>query len=148
MNNNRRKGFTLLELVVAMTVMAVLAVVGFKFIKNYGNQARHIRAQGEIKTVTEGLDKYYLQHGRYPEFSSWSAMVEGNSALVKGNHIPPNMSPKDPWKQEYEANCTVRDGYKIKCLGDPKNEFGEIIARPGEIITNETKGETPGEAPK
>lgn len=148
MNKNRRQGFTLLELVVAMTVMAVLAVVGFKFIKNYGNQARHIRAQGEMKTVAEGIDKYYLQVGRYPEFSSWTAMVDANSVLVKGNHIPANMQPKDPWKQDYEATCTVRDGYMLKCLGDPKNEFGEIVMRPGQTVTNETKDQAPGEAPK
>lgn len=134
-----------MELVVAMTIMAVLATVGFQFIRNHANQARDIKARDIVRTVASGIDQYYLRHGRYPDFGNFSSMVDPNSPLVKENFIPTNVPDKDPWGQPYEGVCnnTLKEGYLLKCQGDPKGEYGPFTAQPGKIPEGPNEGGTP-----
>lgn len=131
------RGFSLLELLVAMMIIAVISTLGFKQYQKFSAQARHVKAQDDLKTVAEGLDQYYLKHARYPDFGSYEAMVETNSPLVKENLIKLGMSPLDPFQQPYEGKST-RNAYELKSGGDPdrQDEFGPITRTPsqGQVI--------------
>ena len=61
------KGFSLLELLVAMTIIALLGTLGFKQYQRYSMSSRHLKAQDDLKIVAEGLDQFYLKYGQYPE---------------------------------------------------------------------------------
>ena len=127
------RGFSLLELLVALMIIAVISTLGFKQYQKYSAQARHVKAQDDLKTVAEGLDQYHLKHARYPDFGSFEAMVEPNSPLVKESLIKLGMSPLDPFKQPYEGKST-RNNYELKSAGDPdrQDEFGPITRTPGQ----------------
>ncbi len=133
MRQSRQKGFSLLELLVAMTILAVLGTIGFVQFKKNTGQARHIKARSYVETVGGGLDQYYLKHGVFPDLGSFEAMVEPNSPLVKQNFIPANTPSKDPWGQPYEGTST-KGTYTLKCAGDPGHpeEFGPFQVKPGE----------------
>jgi general secretion pathway protein G len=128
------RGFSLLELLVAMMIIAVLGTLGFSQFRKHSAQARYLKAQDDLKIVAEGLDQYYLKHGNFPDFGSYDAMVDNNSALVKESLIKVNMSPTDPFGQPYEGKST-RSNYELKCAGDPGNpeEAGPITRTPGEV---------------
>lgn len=130
----RQKGFSLLELLIAMMIIAVIATLGVKQYAKYSAQARHLKASDNLKLVGEGLDQYYLKHGRYPEFASFEAMIESNSPLVKENLIAPDMPAKDPWDKAYQGKST-KGTYELKCDGDPTNpeELGPITREPGRV---------------
>lgn len=132
-----QKGFSLLELLVAMTILAVMGTVGFRQFKKHSAQARYLKAQDDLRMLREGLDQYHLRHGFYPELSSYEAMVEANSPLVKESLIPANASAKDPWSQPYEGRSN-KGNYELKCGGDPGNpdDFGHFAWRPGELQSN------------
>lgn len=142
------RGFSLLELLVAMMIIAVLGTLGFSQYRKQGAQARYLKAQDELKIVAEGLDQYWLKHGTYPDFGSWDAMVDGNSVLVKESLIKMSMSSQDPFKQPYEGKSS-RATYELKCLGDPDNQddYGPITRTPGQgqVMGN---GPSAGGAPK
>lgn len=121
MKTKRQAGFTLLELLVALMILAVIATVGYQGIKKYSAKGNHYKALTNMKLTAEGLDQYYMKHGIYPDFSSYEAMVEPSSVLVKENLIPPGLPPMDPWKQAYEARSS-KSTYFFKCLGDPTNQ--------------------------
>lgn len=127
------RGFSLLELLVAMMIIAVLGTLGFSQYRKQGAQARYLKAQDELKIVAEGLDQYWLKHGTYPDFGSYDAMIEGNSVLVKESLIKVGMSAQDPFKQPYEGKST-RASYDLKCLGDPDNQedYGPFTRTPGQ----------------
>jgi len=136
-NNNsshKQAGFTLLELVAAMIIIAVIATLGFKNATKYSDQAYRIKAQDTLKTVSGGLDFYYLKYGAYPNLASFKSMVDANSPLVNDNIIPVNVPDKDPWGAPYEGVSST-ETYSLKCLGSPKDKRA-IIIEPGKILDN------------
>jgi len=135
------RGFSLLELLVAMMIISVLATLGFSQYRKQGAQARYLQAQDSLKIVAEGLDQYWLKHGVYPDFGSFDAMVDNNSALVKENLIKTSMSAQDPFHQPYEGKSS-RSTYELKCLGDPDNQddYGPFSRVPGQGLV---KGSAP-----
>ena len=145
---SRSRGFSLLELLVAMMIIAVIATLGFKQYQKYSANARYLKAQDDIKIVADGLDQYYLKHAHYPDFGSYAAMVDNNSPLVKESLIKVGMSPQDPFGQPYEGKSS-RGDYELKCMGDPvhPHEFGPFTRTPGQgqtILNTDTETETGG----
>jgi prepilin-type N-terminal cleavage/methylation domain-containing protein len=143
----RTRGFSLLELLVAMMIIAVIATLGFSQFRKHSAQARFLKAQDDLKIVAEGLDQYWLKHGVFPDLGSYEAMVDSNSPLVKENLIKVNMSPMDPFRQPYEGKST-RLTYEIKFAGDPNSpeDAGPIVRTPSQVTTS-TPG-VPTGAPK
>lgn len=155
MRHTRQSGFSLLELLVAMTILAVIGTIGFTQFKKHSAQARYIKARDNAETVGKGLDNYYLKHGYFPDLGSYEAMVEANSPLVKENFVPANAPSRDPWGQAYEGTST-KANYILKCAGDPSHpeEYGPFTIEPGKYSDSSqpstpTVGATPTpEAPK
>lgn len=134
MRRNQQKGFTLLELLVAMTILAVIGVLGFTQFKKNTAQARYIKAHSCVEIVGNGLDQYFLKHGVYPDLGSFEAMVEANSPLVKQDFIPANAPSKDPWGQPYEG-VSSKSTYSLTCQGDPVHpeDFKKFTMQPGQF---------------
>ena len=133
-DRHKNRGFSLLELLVAMMIIAVLGTLGFSQFRKHSAQARYLKAQDDLKIVAEGLDQYYLKHGRFPDFGSFDAMVDGNSSLVKESLIKVGMAAQDPFGQPYEGKSS-RATYELKCAGDPGNQedAGPIVRTPGQV---------------
>lgn len=136
MSRKRQAGFSLIELLIAMMIIAVIGTLGFKQFKTHSAKARHLKASDSVRLVAEALDQYYLKHGVYPDFTSYEAMVDSNSVLVKESLIPVNVPSKDPWGQAYEARSD-KGKYFFKCQGDPSNpddaELGWFTREPGKL---------------
>ena len=132
MRQSRQKGFSLLELLVAMTILAVIGTLGFTQVRKHSAKARYLKAHDNVETVGKGLDQYYLKHGSYPELGSYEAMIGASSPLVREDFIPANAPAKDPWGQPFEGTAS-KGNYTLKCLGDPSNpeEFGPFTVEPG-----------------
>jgi prepilin-type N-terminal cleavage/methylation domain-containing protein len=146
--DRKSQGFSLLELLVAMMIIAVLGTLGFSQYRKHSASARYIKAGEDLKIVAEGLDQYYLKHGNFPDFGSFDAMVDTNSPLSKESLIKLGMSAQDPFGQPYEGKST-RGNYELKCAGDPNDpeEHGPIIRTPGQV-TNSSTTTAPAGAPK
>jgi prepilin-type N-terminal cleavage/methylation domain-containing protein len=146
-------GFSLLELMVAMMIIAVLGTIGFSQYRKYTTRANYIKAQKTVDIVARGLDAYFLNprnNGRYPELSSFEAMVEPNSPLVKQSLIPVNVPSKDPWGNSY-IGTSGQGKYELKCDGAPNDQedFPAFTQEPGRISGQESlgQGKTPAAAP-
>ena len=143
MRTNHQSGFSLLELLVAMMIIAVIATLGFKKYNEFSAKARYLKAQDTLRTVGDGLDQYFLKHGRYPDLTSFESMVDANSPLVKENMIPVNVPVKDRWDQPFEGT-SGKGKYELKCLGDPndQDERKAFSVQPGMIPGEPTTGAT------
>jgi prepilin-type N-terminal cleavage/methylation domain-containing protein len=138
MRRNTQSGFSLIELLVAMMIIAVIATLGFKKYSDYSARARYLKAEDTLRVVRDGLDQYYLKHGRYPDLTSYESMVDANSPLVKENMIPVNVPAKDPWDQPFEAS-SGKGRYELKCLGDPS---GNEDRKPFSITPDRMQGDS------
>jgi type II secretion system protein G len=135
-----QRGFSLMELMIALTIMGILAVVTMKTFFAQTDEARRMKAFTELREVSNGLAEYYMKNGSFPELASWEAMVSGQTPLVNANVIRTNIPLNDPWGNPYEGRST-RTSYELKCAGRPDlgSELGPII------ITNEKTIGAPGE---
>ena len=139
----KTRGFSLLELLVAMMIIAVLGTLGFSQYRKHSAQARYLKAQDDLKIVAEGLDQYFLKHGYFPDFGSFDAMIDGNSSLVKESLIKVGMSAQDPFGQPYEGKSSRSSAtYELKCAGNPADpeDAGPILRTPGQVTGSSPVG--------
>jgi len=128
---NRQSGFTLIEIMVVVVILAVLgALVVPKILENV-DKARVTRAQSDIRAIQTALDLYRLDNFKYP------TTEQGLQALVKqpadptitnyrsGGYLP--SLPKDPWNNTYQYQNPGTDGrdYEITTYGRDGKPGGE-----------------------
>jgi general secretion pathway protein G len=119
----RQSGFTLVEIMVVVVILAVLgALVVPKLIENV-DRARVARAQSDIRAIQTALDLYRLDNFKYP------TTEQGLQALVKQPNDPSITNyraegylpavPKDPWNNLYQYASPGADGkpYEVLTFG-------------------------------
>ena len=87
-----RKGFTIIELLIVITVIAILigiALPRFRGIQDEGNIAK---ARGELKTLQTGVESYLMHQGSLP-----AALGDLIKDTTKPNLVG-SVLPIDPWK--------------------------------------------------
>ena len=67
MFKNKSKGFTIIELIVAIAIIAVLAAIVLAGVNQYDKRARDARRIADINQVVKALRVYYSENGRYPD---------------------------------------------------------------------------------
>jgi len=121
-------GFTLIEMLVVLVIIGlIMGLVGPRVL-NYLTDARIKAARLQIEALSNALDLYYLDTGRYP------ASNEGLSALVKrpgnvntwnGPYIKGDIVPLDPWGNPYVYRSPGdRAPYEIVSLGSDGRDGG------------------------
>lgn len=60
-------GFTLVEVIVVVSVIAILAAVIYANFNQGSAQARDAQRKADLRLVQNALELYKLEHGRYPE---------------------------------------------------------------------------------
>lgn len=92
-SNRFRRGMTLIEIMVVMTIMAlIMAGVAVAIIPRL-DEARVDTARQDIHTIKTALDMHYAKKGRYPDTAT------GLAALTEGQFLQD--VPVDPWGNEY-----------------------------------------------
>ena len=124
----RSAGFSLVEMLVVLTIIAlVLGLVGPRVL-NYLGESRTKTAKLQIESFGSALDLFFLDAGRYPTTSEGlSALVQRptgieiwNGPYVKGGKVPP-----DPWGHPYQYRSPVdRAPYEIVSYGSDGREGG------------------------
>ena len=67
--NRNRKGFTLVELMIVITVIAILATIAIVSFTRVQKQARDTKRKAEIRSMTTALQAYYTEKQTYPNVS-------------------------------------------------------------------------------
>jgi general secretion pathway protein G len=122
------QGFTLIEILVVITIIGlIMGLVGPRVL-NYLSDARSKAAKIQIESFASALDLYFLDTGRYPNSS------EGLTSLVRrpGNTLPWNgpylkgaTVPNDPWGNPYVYRMPGQHGtYDLISYGSDGNEGG------------------------
>ena len=63
---NMKKGFTLIELMIAVTIIAILAVTGYTTFAQSQLRGRDIKRKQDLVAIAAALETYYQQNRHYP----------------------------------------------------------------------------------
>lgn len=137
MNSSRtprsRRGFTLVEMLVIIAVIAVLAAVVAPEIFRNVSDARAGSARQQIEIFATALDAYRLDNHRYPTTEQGLAALRVEPAV---GERPPRWRgpylrravPDDPWGRPYVYQAPGRvnpASYDLYSLGRDGREGGE-----------------------
>ncbi len=125
----QQTGFTLLELLVVLGIIAMLAgIVGPQVMKHMG-ESKTKAAKVQIEDLSASLDMYKLDLGRYPTTEEGlNALVESpdSSKPWNGPYLKKSKVPVDPWQQPYHYVSPGEHGkFDIYSYGADGKEGGE-----------------------
>lgn len=128
-----QSGFTLIEIMVVVAILAILGATVVPMIMNRPEEARVVKAKQDIGTLEQSLELYRLDNFNYPSTD------QGLQALIEQPTGDPEASnwkdggyvkklPKDPWGREYIFLSPGESGdYDIISYGRDGAEGGEAF---------------------
>jgi len=130
-----RKGFTIIELLIVIAVIAILVGIALPRFKGMQDEGKIAQAKGELRTLQSAVESYYIhQNNTYP-----TALT-----LLTGTTIMPNLLgsvlPTDPFNSAsnytYAVNGT--NYYIIYSVGPSKDGSAQVSS--SGVVTEPTNG--------
>ena len=125
----RRRGFTLIEVLVVVAILGILAAIIVPRVMDRPDETRKVAAKADISALVGVLKMYRLDNGFYPTTD------QGLNALVQKpatNPVPGNWRlyldrlPKDPWGGDYQyLSPGVKGEIDVFSLGADRMRGGE-----------------------
>jgi general secretion pathway protein G len=129
-----KEGFTLIELMVVITILSILAIIVVPKIMDLPAKAKVTSAKTQISSFKTALVKYQSDNDRYP------STEQGLNALVQkpesdpnpqnwtaGGYLDKKTVPLDPWNHPYVYTCEDGQNYEITSYGADGKEGGTGI---------------------
>ena len=138
---SRHQAFTLMELLIVMTIIATLVGITAAAATMMQKKARRLKADAQIQSITLGLEKYNQEYSEYPsvngnqksEFNGLNYTVAGARMLYQalsgdGTNAIKGVSSRPSNGQLNES----RDGEVFLSAADPANTASGMVGRIGE----------------
>ena len=131
-------GFTLVELLLVLVILATLAAIVVPKFAGRSEQARITAAKSQITNFETALDAFEVDNGYYPSGDDGlHLLVEApsDSSDWRGPYLKKGV-PTDPWGNDYAytyPSSTDENGYDIVCMGPDGRVGGD------DDITNRDK---------
>lgn len=127
-----RRGFTIVELLVVVAVIAILASVTLALFTNAQMNSRDSARKNNVKTLGTLLDRYYDRNGFYPTGCGATSCINGSTLYTPS---PDNMSASTT-----TAQASTILGQDISNLLDPNDRDVTPFIGPTSTVTNKTPG--------
>ncbi len=126
MNKQRIKAFTLVELIVVITILAILGTIAFISLQWYSKDARDSTRISDMSTMKSALELYNLDAGKYPVPTNWEDITYSGSVVwtqwifwetVYANLSKLDKIPLDPTTDKEYTYSTTGNKYEYQLWG-------------------------------
>jgi general secretion pathway protein G len=114
-------GFTLLELLVVLGILALLAAIGYPQVLRYLGAARIETAKTQMSAISTALELYALDNGGFPPpQAGLNALVQAppGARAWRGPYLKKAEGLVDPWGHPYQYRVPGRNSpFELATLG-------------------------------
>jgi len=101
-----RRGFTIIELLVVVSVIGILSTISFTGFNRYQADARDSQRQSQATLISEALEKYYDHNGEYPACPAMTAAAASvTTTTLPGLDPKALVTPQDPTVEDNSIKC-------------------------------------------
>ncbi len=119
----RRRAFTLVELMVVIVILGLLSGVVTMSVRSYLISSKQNVAKMEISKVCQALESFYIAYDRYPTNQEGLAVLSEPSEKHAEGIL--SFIPADPWGNPYEyVSPGKTKPYDVTCYGADHREGG------------------------
>lgn len=124
-----RTGFTLVELLVVILILAILAALIVPRLFGHTDDAKIAKAKSDITELSNALDRFRVDADRYPtDQEGLTPLINQPSDVTHWNGPYIQKLPTDPWGNEYVFHDLGNNQVKVTCYGSDGAEGGTGIA--------------------
>ena len=111
-HKHKQKGFTIVELLIVIVVIAILAAISIVAYNGIQQRARDSQRDVDIVAVVKALELYYIDNGQFPAIAPngstatgmgnyWAVTTDGSWSVLASALVPKYLSklPEEPVKQ-------------------------------------------------
>jgi general secretion pathway protein G len=111
-NRQKRSGFTLVELLLVVTIIGVLATVVLMNTVGIGTETRITTTRASIGTICQTAATYEIQVGRFPEsLDDLCTPINERKPLLKKGQL------NDSWGTPFSYKMIGKDDYEVRSAG-------------------------------
>lgn len=119
------RGFTLIEIMVVVAIIAVLATIVVVSYQGFGERSRDSQRTSDVSQIKIALDKYYADYSQYPNACGGTGDCSVTTLATPLNPYLKQM-PTDPLAERLPTNeyvyrrTSAGEGYAIKITYEDK----------------------------
>lgn len=147
LHHQKRNGFTLLELLITISIMSILAGAVAPTMHKQVLKARDARRITDVRAICAAIDNYYADNGTWPaantnaSFGGWDVSHDGNfiSELRTAGYLPQDVS--DPTNDDtHHYRYYVYNKSSYSCVGETSFYVIGILNFETEAFENQHTG--------
>ncbi|WP_339344931.1 type IV pilin protein [uncultured Alcanivorax sp.] len=104
----QQQGFTLVELMIVVMIVAILAAIGYPSYTRYVQDTRQAEAQGEMMALSGALERYRAKNFSYEDANT--KLSELSPVLANSDYFSTAISVTGTGSQQYEITTTPKTG--------------------------------------
>ncbi|MCD6219185.1 type II secretion system protein GspG [Candidatus Calescamantes bacterium] len=138
----RKRGFTILELLIVVGVVGILATVSIINLTGIKPEATRAKVMADLRSIESAVLTYEARHYSFPPASGWESYLQNDTPRLL------NRIPEDPWsptdaKYQYDLDTTTTPGtYLILSVGPDGSRTAtvgnDVVSNVGDdvVVTN------------
>ncbi|HEY9085234.1 MAG TPA: type II secretion system protein [Candidatus Tyrphobacter sp.] len=117
MRNERERGFTLIEMMIVVAIIAILVTILVPNFMRARAQAQTAACEGNLKEIATALELYQTDHDAYPQSGNVDASNTDLQPYLQQTPVDPAAGPGKPYTFVVSNDGTGSPSYTITCPG-------------------------------
>lgn len=145
MNTYKKRGFTLVEIMIVVAIIGILAALGFPAMYEAGNRARARRFARDIQTAGHAFVQYSFETGAYPADVTPAQMPAGMSEYLGNFPWTQNTVIGGSWDWDYEQFGTKAGvSVHMPTWNDDRMQMIDAVMDDGNLATGQFRKRSGG----